>query len=334
MGNSSIDLSLSNIWQSWFKFKKGKRTTRELEHFNYYLEQNLQALHFDLNTGRYKHGGYKKFIVTESKRRKIRVASIRDRIVHRLLYEYLYEIYDKIFIHDAWSCRKNKGLLGTIERTQKFLGKYKNSFVWRADIKKFFDSVDHKVLLKILSLRIKDEKAINLLKKNIKSYSISAVIRERERESKRASRKGMPIGSLTSQIFANIYLNELDRFVKHAIKPQAYLRYGDDFVIISENLDQLKESRDKTIEFIEEKLRLTINAKNDILIKARWGLKFLGVEIFPKGKRLNKRNWQRVKSRLNLQNIASYSGLVKKHSEHKRIKEFNWMVLDKLNSEL
>ncbi|MCG2808772.1 MAG: hypothetical protein L6275_00285, partial [Candidatus Portnoybacteria bacterium] len=214
MISSSIDLSLANIWQSWFKFEKGKRKTKELEIFSYYLEQNLQLLYFELKTNRYKHGGYKKFIVTDSKRREIRVAGIRDRIVHRLLYEYLYEIYDKTFIYDTWSCRKNKGLLGAIKRTQKFLSKYPTSFVWRADIRKFFDNVDQQTLFEILSLRIKDTKTIKILREVITSYSLLTC-------------RGIPIGNLTSQIFANIYLNELDRFVKHTIKPRAYLRYGD-----------------------------------------------------------------------------------------------------------
>ncbi|MBI5306436.1 hypothetical protein HZB04_02540 [Candidatus Wolfebacteria bacterium] len=181
MGNSSIDLSLEKIWQSWFKFSKGKRKTKELEIFSYYLEQNLRALHFDLNIGRYKHGGYKNFIITDNKRREIRVASVRDKIIHRLLYEYLYKIYDKTFVYDAWSCRKEKGLFGAIERTQKFLSKCPNSFVWRADVKKFFDNVDQRTLLEILYLRIKDIKAINILKEIIISHSALAQERERER---------------------------------------------------------------------------------------------------------------------------------------------------------
>jgi len=138
-------------------------------------------LHFNLNSGRYKHGGYKKFIVTDNKRRQISVASVRDRVVHRLLYEYLNKIYDKTFIYDAWSCRKNKGLIAAIERTQKFLRKYKNSFIWRADIRKFFDNADHQILLKILFLRVKDTKAMNIIREIIVSYS--APIRERESKS-------------------------------------------------------------------------------------------------------------------------------------------------------
>ena len=291
MGSVSIDLSLSNIWKNWYKFRQGKRKTKELEHFQYFLEENLRQLHFDLNSGQYQHGGYRKFIVEDTKRREISVADIRDRIVHRLLYEYLTEIYDKTFIYDVWSCRKNKGLVGAIERAQNFLKKYSKYYVWRTDIKKFFDNIDHQILMKILSLKIINLEATYLLK-------------------------------------------EIIRFVKHIIKPQAYLRYGDDFIIISDNLNKLKLTREEVKKFLVENLRLEINAQNDIIVKAKRGLKFLGIKIFPKGKTLNKRNWQKARARLNLRNISSYSGLVRKYSAEKRIKEFNWIILDKLSEEI
>ncbi len=121
IGNESIDLSLKNIWESWFAFRKGKKATDELHNFQYFLEKNLSELFQDLNSEKYKHGNYRKFIVCENKRREISVASIRDRVVHRLVYNYLEKIYDKTFIYDAWSCRKDKGLLGAIERTACFL---------------------------------------------------------------------------------------------------------------------------------------------------------------------------------------------------------------------
>lgn len=182
MGSVSIDLSLANIWKSWYKFRRGKRKTKELDCFQYFLEKNLLQLYSDLNRNEYKHGGYKKFTVVDNKKRKISVATVRDRIVHRLLYEYLVEIYDKTFIYDAWSCRKGKGLIGAIERTQKFLRKYPDSFVWRSDIKKFFDNVDHQTLIKFLLLKITDNEAIVILKEIISSYSIyGAIKRERER---------------------------------------------------------------------------------------------------------------------------------------------------------
>ena len=121
IGSESIDLSLKNIWVSWRQFRKGKKTTDELHHFQYYLERNLFELFQDLNSGNYHHGNYRKFIVNDNKRREISVAHIRDRVVHRLIYDYLEKIYDKTFIYDAWSCRKGKGLLGAIERTSCFL---------------------------------------------------------------------------------------------------------------------------------------------------------------------------------------------------------------------
>lgn len=136
MGSDSIDLSLKNIWYSWFKFRKGKRVTIELHIFQYYLEKNLYKLFKDLNCKNYHHGGYRKFIVCDNKRREISVAGIYDRIVHRLIYEYLEKIYDKTFIYDAWSCRKEKGLLGAIERTNNFLKHYTHT------AKPFFEDLE------------------------------------------------------------------------------------------------------------------------------------------------------------------------------------------------
>lgn len=185
MGNVSIDLidlSLNNIWRSWFKFRQGKQLTKELEKFQYYLEDNLWRLHFELNKCRYCHSPYRHVVIKDSKRRNISVASIKDRVVHRLIYEYLVKIYDKTFIFDAWSCRANKGLIGAIDRTEKFFKKYPNSFVWRADIIKFFDNINQGTLFSVLNRRIKDEKAVCLLREIIGSYRKSANTRERERE--------------------------------------------------------------------------------------------------------------------------------------------------------
>src|SRR3989344_4706956 len=165
-----LDLSLNNIWKSWFRFRAGKRKTTEIENFQYYLEENLWRLHADLNSGQYVHCQYQHFTANDSKRRDIAVAVIRDRVVHRLLYDYLVEIYDQTFIFDAWSCRKNKGLIGAIDRTEKMFRRYNKSFVWRADITKFFDNIKQNTLLAIITRRVKDEKSIWLMKKVIGGY--------------------------------------------------------------------------------------------------------------------------------------------------------------------
>lgn len=331
MGNVSIDLGLENIWRSWFKFKKGKRKTRELDHFQYFLEKNINELFNDLNSGSYRHGGYQKFVVTDNKRREISVAGIRDRVVHRLMYEYLVELFNKDFIEDVWSCRKGKGLVGAIEKTQEFLKKYPRSFVWRSDVRKFFDSIDHNFLKEIIARKITEKKGIILIEKIIDSFSLTAVTESVLKvENKAEIRRGIPIGNLTSQIFANIYLNELDQFVIREIKPSAYLRYGDDFIVIDNKRENLIFHKEIITKFVQEKLHLEINQKNDIIIKTKHGLKFLGMEIFPKGRRLKKRNLKRAEDRLNQKNVASYKGLIDKHSKEKHRKYYNWIILEKI----
>lgn len=148
MGNvaESMDLSLPKIWKSWYAFRQGKKRSTELDLFSYSLESNLFRLRAELVSGSYTHGPYKTFTLMDSKRWIISVAPIRDRVVHRLLYDYLTGIFDKTFIYDAWSWRKKKGLLRAIFRTQYLLSKYPYAYVWRGDITKFFDSVDQEIL--------------------------------------------------------------------------------------------------------------------------------------------------------------------------------------------
>ena len=141
----------------------------------------------------------------------------------------------------------------------------------------------------------------------------------------------MPIGNLTSQIFSNIYLNELDRFVVHALKPRDYLRYGDDFILFCKNKEQAEHFRSESSAFLKERLFLAVNVKNDFVVKARHGIHFLGVEIFPFGRKLKKRVWKKTLENLRPRNSSSYSGLVRQHSNRKRIKELDWRIFNILN---
>jgi len=181
--------------------------------------------------------------------------------------------------------------------------------------------VDQEVLLKILSFRIKDTASLNLLKEII--FSFTTVGDEKI---------GMPIGNLTSQIFANIYLNELDRFVKHKLGAKSYLRYGDDFIIVENNLEKLRLFRTRTINFLNNTLKLSINPKSDKILKPSHGLHFLGIKFWPSGRNLNKRSLLRAHMRLNSNNLSSYNGLIKTHCNKKQQKYFNWLVFEKLIS--
>ena len=143
----------------------------------------------------------------------------------------------------------------------------------------------------------------------------------------------MPIGNLTSQIFANIHLNELDRFVKHKLKVKYYLRYGDDFILIDQDLQKLERMRIQTICFLEKIIRLNMNPKNDKILKPGHGLRFLGVVLDSNGRVINKRNYKRINKRLNLENVGSYYGLVKKHTLSEYDNEFDWWIYKLLESE-
>lgn len=170
MESGSCDISMNGIWQAWQGFRRGKKISYEIIIFESHLLDNLFDLQRDLITGKYVHEGYRHVQITEKKRRDLAIASIRDRVVHRLLYDFLVLNFDKQLIFDVWSCRKGKGLIVCIERTKKLLYKDQNGFFWRCDIEKFFDHVRHDVLILSVFRRITDSNARWLLKEVIDSY--------------------------------------------------------------------------------------------------------------------------------------------------------------------
>ncbi len=157
MGSVSIDASIEGLWRAWERFARGKRRTPAFDHFAYHLERNLRLLECELQARTYRHGAYQTFIVRDPKPRVIAVAPIRDRVVHRLAYDALVTCFDRLFLFDVWSCREGKGLHAAIDRAQQFLASFPRCNVWRADIARFFESVDHAVLRSCLRRRITDE---------------------------------------------------------------------------------------------------------------------------------------------------------------------------------
>lgn len=191
--------------------------------------------------------------------------------------------------------------------------------------------MDQEILLKILSFRIKDSITLNLLEEIIFSFSVlSFNTFGAPRNLSPESKIGMPIGNLTSQIFANIYLNELDGFVKHELCAKAYLRYGDDFIIVESDLEKLRFSRTQVTNFLQNKLKLTINQKSNKILKPTHGLKFLGIRFWHSGRNLNERSLLLAQTRLNSSNLSSYSGLIKAHCNKKKQKYLDWLIYEEL----
>jgi len=296
-------ITLENLFLSWREFKKGKTKRKDVLEFEFNLEDNIFQLYQELKTKIYKHSSYSSFYVQDPKLRHIHKAEIRDRIVHHLISKYLNRIYDKIFIFDSYSCRINKGTHKAVNRLKQFsLKQSKNNKInfhcLKCDIKRFFDSVDHEILTKILKRKIKDRDILSLIKEIIGSFQVE-------------TGKGIPLGNLTSQYFANIYLDEFDRFVKHALKARYYLRYTDDFLILNGNKEYLENLIEPMQKFLKNRLNLSLHPDKIMIRKYNQGIDFLGYITLPHHRVLRAKTKQRMLKKVNQKNIQSYLGTLK-----------------------
>lgn len=271
--------TLENIFECWEEFRKNKKKRKDIIAFERNLEDNLFLLQQDLVSKKYKHGGYEAFLVRDPKLRLIHKASVRDRVVHHIVSRELEWIFEPTFYAHSYSCRKNKGthkgVLAFLKMARK-VSKNNTRTCWtlKCDVKKFFASVNHRILLQALERRIKDEDFLELLGKIIDSFNSD---KTRDLQNK----KGMPIGNLTSQYFANIYLDDFDKFVKQTLKVKYYIRYADDFIILHEDKEYLESLVSPVNEFLKEKLDLEIHQNKVVFRKFRSGVDFLGYIIFP-----------------------------------------------------
>jgi len=261
-------ISLENLLVAWYEFRNGKRSKVDIQAFEYHLEDNIFQLHEDLSGQRYSHGQYHQFQITDPKPRVISKAAVRDRLLHKAIYRVLYPKWDTTFIFDSYSCRNTKGTHKAFRRLtqmgRKISKNYTQScFALKCDIKKFFDSIDHQILIGLLGGRIADEKLLQLLRGIIGSFEHSPG-------------KGMPLGNLTSQLFANVYMDPLDKFVKHQLKAKHYLRYADDFIFLADNPDELMGYLVEVNHFLKTKLGLSLHPDKIHLRKLNWGIDYVG----------------------------------------------------------
>ena len=261
-------ISLENLFTAWREFRRGKRDKSDVGQFEFCLEDNIFALRELLINQIYSHGPYQQFLVRDPKLRQIHKASVRDRVLHQAVYRVLYQIFDPSFIFDSYSCRVKKGVHRGVWQldnfTRKVSANYRHpAYVLKCDIRKFFDHVDHDILLSLLEKKVTDPKARWLIKIILNSFN-SVVGR------------GLPLGNVTSQLFANIYLNELDQFVKHQLKSRYYLRYCDDFVIIHPDPCYLYGLIPRISEFLQNCLCLELHPQKITLRKLRQGIDYLG----------------------------------------------------------
>lgn len=299
-------ISVENLLGAWREFVRGKRRKVDVQDFQWNLMDNILALHRDLVTKTYRHGGYVAFNISDPKPRNIHKATVRDRLLHHAIYRKLYPHFDKRFIHDSYSCRLNKGTHRAMERFNVFSRKVsvnntRTCWVLKCDIKKFFASVDHNILLSILSRHIDDQDILWLLKHVVGSFTTRPGV-------------GFPLGNLTSQLLVNIYMHEFDHWMKHVVKMKYYIRYADDFVVLSQDKDILIELLPKIGMFLEENLKLTLHP-DKVFIKALVsGVDFLGWIHFSDHRVLRtvakQRMFKRIKENPKPRVMQSYLGML------------------------
>ncbi len=325
-------VSFENLHSAFEKARRLKKFRRDVLEFEYRLEYNLLNLQKELIGFRdtkscvsktYRHGGYRKFMVKDPKKREIKAAPFRDRVVHHALNNIIEPIFDKGFIFDSYACRQGKGTHKAVERLRKFIQSIKTKlalsrescrnakscastnsgkprvYCLQCDISQYFASIDHKILFGLIKKKIKDKKLLAVIKKVIRSsydkikIEKSASLLKSKKTGEVLKRKtGIPIGNLTSQLFANIYLNELDQFVKHFLSEELkkveknfcafhyYIRYMDDFLFLSLDKKILHQVKERIKDFLENDLRLDLNPKKVNIFPVKNGVDFLGYRIF------------------------------------------------------
>lgn len=248
--------------------KKGKGYKKEIILFNLKKEEYIMYLYEQLKKGIYKHGGYTEFYVTQPKLRRIEKSKYLDRIVHRWIVDnFLNEYFVKTFVNTTYACIKNRGMHKACLDVQKAMKHcnniWKEYYIIKMDVRKYFDSINKDILYKIIVRKIQDEKLLQVIKQII--YSTPGD-------------RGQPIGNYTSQTFANIYLNELDQYAKHKLKLKYWYRYMDDIIAITRTKKEAIEKLEKIKRFLKENLELELNSKTQIF-KNKQGVNFCGYKI-------------------------------------------------------
>lgn len=276
-------ISKENLYRAAYMASRGRRYRDSTADFNFSLEEEIGRLYEELSAKTYRHGKYRLFTIYDPKERSIAAAPFKDRVVHHAVHDVIEPIIDKTFIYDSYACRKDKGTHKAVDRAQKFLRA--NAFCLHGDVKKYFPSINHGIIKGLLRKRIEDEDLLWLLDEIVDS-------------AKYAAESGLPIGNLTSQFFANLYLNELDYFIKFDLRLRYYLRYMDDFLIFGNDKNELSGIKGKVREFLGERLALNLHEGKSQIYKTANGIKFLGFRIFKDYRRIASDNLRRFKNRL------------------------------------
>jgi RNA-directed DNA polymerase len=274
--------SFRNLLAAYQKARRGTRKNHATSEFFLNLEYELFEIQESLTQMTYYPEDYQYFQIYDPKERTISVAPFRDRVVHHALVNVLEPIYERCFIYDSYATRKGKGTHKALRQAQRYLKR--TGWFFKTDISKYFDSIRHDVLMEILSSKIKDKQILEITDRIIRNGGTDGV--------------GLPIGNLTSQFFANVYLNKFDHFVKQELRFKEYIRYMDDFVLFSSDKERLKGARSDLEAYLKEQLSLSLKPSGTYINSSTNGLTFLGRRVFPATLRVAPENLKRMLKRM------------------------------------
>ena len=314
--------------------RKQKRFRDEILAFTNNLDTNLLAIQEQLRAGTFRFGPYRRHWIYIPKKRLVMALPFDSRIVQWSVYQVLNPFFDKMMIEDSYACRENKGSLAAAQRLQYWMriaegDKQHEWYIIKLDISKYFYRVDHSVLLEILSDRIKDQRLMNLLESIIncdgERFGLPRFMSPDDaEESDWLEEVGMPIGNLTSQLFANIYLNELDQFCKHKLKINKFIRYMDDVEILAPDKETANRWKNEIETFLKERLHLDLNKKTAIMPLGR--VEFVGYIVTARELKLRKQTTRRIKSAFRGICKRYFAGEMTKQEFDRRVASYNGMI--------
>lgn len=285
-------ISFNNLYVAYLKAKKAKPGSFEIRKYFFNYEKELFQLQRALVKGDYNLSKYTAFKIYKPKERIIKYVDFKDRVLHHAVINVIEPIFDQSFIFDSYACRKKKGTHLAMKRLKVIIqSKNPPRYYLKCDIKKYFPNIDQEILKNIISKKIKDSRLLNIIYKIIESD-----------HSEFGEHKGIPIGNLTSQLFANIYLNQLDQYIKQKLKIKYYFRYVDDLLIFSNIKKELHIYKSKIRKFLKKELYLEMPKTKTRMGLLKTGVDFVGYQIYPEYIRVRKSNLRnflkRTKSRI------------------------------------
>jgi len=325
--------SLEQLVKAYYYARRGKREKKRVCEFDFFLENNLIKLRYSLLSNNYRPAPYAHFTIFDPKTRSVSAPAFRDRVLQHSLVTTIEPLFEKRFIYDSYACRENKGTHFGAKRVKKFLmaarcvhSPKQNIYVLQCDIQKYFQSISWDILISIISRRVHCDRTLDLIKKIITTHdttdnSTAPVIGEMQLDLfnqiekkippvRVSERKGLPIGNLTSQLFANIYLNELDHFVKENLRERWYARYMDDFLIIHPDKDHLLDTRDKIRAYLKGKLDLQLHPRKITIKNVQEGVPFVGYRIFYDHKLVRGDTLRRMQKKYRLKTKLYHKGKI------------------------